>query len=153
MNWVKANDHCKGVGGKLVEIETEEENTALVEEIKKKGIKDKNFWMGLTDRTSEGDWIFETTSLEPSYKNWDDGEPNDPDDGQHDEDCAQIWNKERLTWSDVPCDKDDTSLWNNTEYRSFHALCEFPDSGGTSSSILPQSQLFTNILPYMIMKI
>ena len=33
MNWFEADDYCKGEGGKLVEIESEEENTALVEVI------------------------------------------------------------------------------------------------------------------------
>ena len=49
MNWFEANDHCKREGGKLVEIETEEENTALVEEGKRRGLKNRNIWIGLTD--------------------------------------------------------------------------------------------------------
>ena len=52
MSWFDANEHCKNEGGKLVEIDSEEENTALVEEITRRGYKDKNmnFWIGLTDR-------------------------------------------------------------------------------------------------------
>ena len=52
MNWFSANEHCKREGGKLVEIDSEEENTALVEEIMRKGYTDRNmnFWIGLTDR-------------------------------------------------------------------------------------------------------
>ena len=58
MNWFEANDHCKTEGGKLVEIDSKEENTALVEEMIKQGYtwKKMHFWMGLTDEGSEGEW-------------------------------------------------------------------------------------------------
>ena len=36
MSWSEANDHCKGEGGKLVEIDSKEENKILVEEIDRK---------------------------------------------------------------------------------------------------------------------
>ena len=36
MTWFFAKDHCEKEGGKLVEIDSEEENTALVEEINRK---------------------------------------------------------------------------------------------------------------------
>ena len=61
--WVEAIAHCKGEGGKLVEIDSEEENTALVEEMKRRGLKDRKFWIGLTDRESHGEWILETSRL------------------------------------------------------------------------------------------
>ena len=50
MSWFDANEHCKNEGGKLVEIDSEEENTALVEKINRRGYKNMNFWIGLTDR-------------------------------------------------------------------------------------------------------
>ena len=37
MTWYEAKDHCAGDGGKLVEIDSEEENAALVDEIKRRG--------------------------------------------------------------------------------------------------------------------
>ena len=48
MNWFDANDHCKTEGGKLVEIDSKEENTALVEEMIRQGYgwKNMHFWMG-----------------------------------------------------------------------------------------------------------
>ena len=137
MNWFEANDHCKGEGGKLVEIETEEENKALVEEMKRRGFKDKNFWMGLTDRKSEGDWRLETSEKNPTYNKWDAPKEPNSGDGTVDEVCAQIWNtwQFRGTWSDIPCEIDDTSVWNGT-YKSFHALCEFPYSGDSFSTVV-----------------
>ena len=37
MTWYAAKDRCKAKGGKLVEIDSEEENTALVNKINRKG--------------------------------------------------------------------------------------------------------------------
>ena len=34
MTWFEAKDHCQRKGAKLVEIDSEEENTALAEKIK-----------------------------------------------------------------------------------------------------------------------
>ena len=52
MSWFAANNYCKDLGAKLVEINSEEENAAIIEEIKR-GYKDKSmyFWIGFTDDT------------------------------------------------------------------------------------------------------
>ena len=76
MSWFAANAHCKRIGGKLVEIDSKEENAALVEEINKRGFTGINFWMGLTDLESEGDWRLASNGLEPQYENWHEGQPN-----------------------------------------------------------------------------
>ena len=51
MRWVKAKEFCHLLGAKLVEIDSPEENEAIVDEIKKHSwSKDKKqFWMGLTE--------------------------------------------------------------------------------------------------------
>ena len=41
MTWFAAKYHCERKGGKLVEIDSEEENTALVDEINRKGYDNK----------------------------------------------------------------------------------------------------------------
>ena len=52
MNWYAADNHCRRLGGQLVEIGSPEENEAILGEIRKRGFpkKGKQFWMGLTDR-------------------------------------------------------------------------------------------------------
>ena len=105
MNWKNAHNHCKSKGGKLVEIDSEEENTALVEEIKRREYTQKKmiFWIGLTDLGSEGDWRLASSGLKPSYEKWHEGEPNN---GYGNEDCASIgWIGWRDTWSDIICNQ------------------------------------------------
>ena len=58
MTWFEAKEHCEKEGGNLVEIDSEDENRALVEEINKRGYTERqmHFWMGLTDLEVDGDW-------------------------------------------------------------------------------------------------
>ena len=53
--WSEAKDHCESKGGKLVEINSEEENAALVEEINRRGYTNSkmHFWIGLSDVENE----------------------------------------------------------------------------------------------------
>ena len=115
MNWYDANIHCKSKGGKLVEVDSREENTALVDEMNRRHYKDKkmSFWIGLTDRESEGDWRLASNGLKPVYENWHRGQPNN---FGGNEDCAMIW---VTSFTDENC----TSSTNT--HTSMHALCEF----------------------------
>ena len=128
MSWFNAKDHCEGNGGKLVEIDSEEENTALVEEINRKGYKSRNmnFWIGLTDKRSEGDWILASNDLKPSFLKWADGEPRN----LSDTDCAVLrvgpidsW---KDTWAARSCNV--MSIINGAHQVHMHALCEFDPS-------------------------
>ena len=141
MNWKDAYNHCKSKGGNLVEIDSEEENTALVEEIKRKGYTERkvNFWIGLTDLGSEGDWRLASSGLKPSYMNWHEGEPNN---ANGDEDCAWIrignysdWND---TWSDINCKLSSFTL--TTHKYNMHALCELSHSTDQPSTGNPMAE-------------
>ena len=141
MNWYNANKHCKSKGGKLVEIDSKEENTVLVKEINRREYTGKNFWIGLTDQGSGGNWWLASSGLKPSYLNWHGGEPN----GRGNQNCARIrigpyadW---KDTWSDIGCAM--TFVTNKIPLSSYtymngqkvfktrnhkttmHALCEF----------------------------
>ena len=133
MTWFEANDHCKGKGAKLVEIDSEEENTALAEKINNRGYTDKNmnFWIGLPDVDNEGVWKLASDNSDATYLNWDSGQPNN---GGGNEDCARLrmgrpeW-KEK--WSDLRCDKDRSSY---NHYITLHALCEIENVSSTTTS-------------------
>jgi len=67
--WHKARDHCSSLGGHLVTIQDEAENTFI------HGIADTSFWLGAKDMVNEGYWVWVTG--EPwTYTNWASGEPN-----------------------------------------------------------------------------
>ena len=124
MTWFEAKDYCEGKGGKLVEIDSEEENTALVEEINRKGYTDRkmNFWIGLTDSKSEGDWRLASSGLRPSYLNWHEDQPNNVGGKEH---CARIssW-KEMDKWFDTDCNSD----------KGYPGICEFDPTTGNLST-------------------
>ena len=63
MNWYDANRFCRSQKAKLVEIESSRENREISEEIRGSGFKKqkKQFWLGLTDRRREGQWVYEST--------------------------------------------------------------------------------------------
>ena len=119
MNWWAANSYCKSGGEKLVEIDFEKENTALVEEINRSGYTGKNFWIGLTDWGTEGTWWLASGGLKATYEKWHVGGPN----GGVNQNCARIrigpnpdW---KDTWSDINCE----DMYHTKNY--MHALCEY----------------------------
>ena len=136
MNWFDANDLCKTEGGKLAEIDSKEENTALVEEMIKQGYTWKNmhFWMGLTDRGSEGDRRLKSNDMEPSFTKLGPSEPNNgPGSLLKDEKCAKLGGRVG-NWNDVDCFMNTTKIGIK---KSLHALCEFEDSVESSSTVNP----------------
>lgn len=120
MNWFAADTLCRKLGGQLVEIDTPEENKAVLAEIRKRGFprQRKQFWMGLTDRTSEGRWVLESNGEGPRFTNWDRRQPSNGWLWIWNEDCAYIKTNEK--WNDYSCTK--KKMWGWT----INALCEKP---------------------------
>ena len=134
MSWFEAIDYCKSVGGKLVEIDSEEENAAIVEEINRGGYKNRSrfFWIGLTDANKEGTWKLASNGSKATFLNWNSRQPDDYDGN---EDCAHLrtggcpdWILN--DWADLDCNKTMVKITCNfqteAEYEfSMNALCEF----------------------------
>jgi len=149
MSWFAANEHCKRQGGMLVEIDSEEENTTLVEEINRRGYTNRsmNFWIGLTDFESEGNWSLASDHSKPSYLNWHkNSEPNNGGGFLGNEDCAIIrigpkpsW---KDTWSDLRCKAETVHYWNDGQRQAYslHALCEFDPLKNNSLTECPSAQ-------------
>ena len=135
MTWFTAKNHCETKGGKLVEIDSKDENMALVGEINRGGYnviynntyinrrgyveRKMNFWIGLSDVKSEGNWRLASNNLNPSYLNWHKGEPSN----ETDQDCARLrivpYLPFKNTWSDINCKA------KAQGHFSLHALCEY----------------------------
>ena len=143
MSWFEANEHCKNRGAHLVEINSEEENAAIVEEIINGGQEEKNsyFWIGLTDSNKEGTWKLASNGAEATFLNWDGSFSNNPEPNNHDgnEHCAYIrsggcleWDKSG--WADIDCSKTMVAVqcYLRLEVLQFsmNALCEFEAETG-----------------------
>ncbi len=90
-SWTDAQAACVARGGGLVQIEDEAELAFLVNA----GVS--GTWLGLTDQSSEGTWLWADGSAVP-YTNWAEGEPNDSGGV---EDCADL--RGDGTWNDLDC--------------------------------------------------
>uniref|UniRef100_A0A3B3BZG4 C-type lectin domain-containing protein n=1 Tax=Oryzias melastigma TaxID=30732 RepID=A0A3B3BZG4_ORYME len=89
-SWQSSRDDCLGRGADLIIIDSREENqewsTVHARRV------DLRLWIGLSDRQSEGHWIWQDgTSLDESY--W-----------GRDEDCAEIkYINDVNSWNDLVC--------------------------------------------------
>jgi hypothetical protein len=70
---------------------------------------DVHFWLGLTDKDTEGVWRWYESNRIAPYLGWDSNEPNDVAGA---EDCAVLSWSNRNGWVDVPC------------ANNYRALCE-----------------------------
>merc|ERR1711997_369238 len=100
-NWPDANQFCKGRFSKLIEVETNEENDALVEEFIRKDWNSLKLepWLGLTDLKDEGTFLWSSSGQEANYTNWQPGQPNNY---VGNEPCVHYGGTNQ--WSDRPCD-------------------------------------------------
>ncbi len=80
-----------------------------------------NTWIGLTDRATEGTFVWDDGSA-LVYTNWGTGEPNNGGTGStYQEDCAIIAGaKVDKGWDDRPCDATEVPTSGN-----FAALCQY----------------------------
>nr|XP_053630187.1 collectin-12-like [Cherax quadricarinatus] len=66
-----------------------------------KSIQREAYWIGLTDRHKEGDWLLSDGSR-PSYFKWDKGQPNNYKKYDHDQDCVMLF---QGAWNDNQCNQ------------------------------------------------
>ena len=95
-SWADARKFCQGRGGDLVVITSQEQNQFLVDQ----GVG--NAYLAVSHAANEGTWEWVTGDA-LTYKNWNDGEPNDTVGAEN---CAMIYGSGDTAgkWNDAPCD-------------------------------------------------
>ena len=136
MTWFEAENYCRSEGGKLVEVNSEEENRVIDEKIMTGGYQSRNmwFWIGLTDKSEERTWRYASDGEIASFFNWDTHYPNNPEpnNANNNEDCALIRsggcrNWDHNGWADFDCEekKVRVSTCYPEKHYTVNALCEF----------------------------
>ncbi|XP_004318882.1 C-type lectin domain family 4 member E-like [Delphinus delphis] len=111
MTWTASLKNCSSMGAHLVVINTQEEQEFLYSRKPKR----KEFYIGLTDQVTEGQWQWvDGTPFTKSLSFWDIGEPNNI---VTVEDCATIRDSSnpRQNWNDMPC------------FFNMFRICEMPE--------------------------
>ena len=117
-NWSQARRDCARQGGRLVILEDAQENLAVGALVRV--WQDNPFWIGLSDRDTEGEWKWTNETL-LDYPGWGEGEPNDYGNG---EDCAHSnWRGDGV-WNDSRCGGGDAYV---CEFQGEGARCETRD--------------------------
>merc|ERR1712013_873081 len=109
VSWVEAMDVCDRMGGYLAEIQTQEQadliaSIAMVEE-SLTGVG--SWWIGLTDMSHEGRWMWSHSSTDSTYTDWLPGHPST--EPHNTDDCVSISMFDNLLWRNAPCYKNITA--------------------------------------------
>ena len=117
MSQPNAQKFCQAALSHLVEVNSREGNEAIMGEINRRDFRSRKveFWMGVTDRHSEGNWVLESTGESLPFTYWRDGEPDDGEEGN----CAH-WTSS-MKWNDDSCNYGHHILFRDYNY---NALCE-----------------------------
>ena len=74
-NWLEAQAEAVALGGHLVSINDSQEQAFIVATFLSGNANNNTYWTGLTDRDSEGTFVW-VTGEPVNYTNWNPGEPN-----------------------------------------------------------------------------
>ncbi|XP_066297291.1 C-type lectin domain family 4 member E-like [Branchiostoma lanceolatum] len=100
-NYTEARSACQAAGGHLALPKDQATNDFLVNQINDWYPPGFSVWFGLTDQVEEGTFVWEDgTPLGNGWSNW---SPEQPDDYQSVEDCAEWKHEYGYKWNDFPC--------------------------------------------------
>ncbi|XP_048733100.1 perlucin-like isoform X2 [Ostrea edulis] len=97
-SWVEATRMCELHGGYLAHIETAEEQTFMKQLLQR--VNDHQYWLGGSDWTIEGKWIWEPRGVAFNFTSWSHGEPDNRHNEQH---CLLLDTHSHNQWFDHDC--------------------------------------------------
>ena len=123
-SWYESKRQCKLSGGYLVEVDSQEEQDALIGEITARGWDGDThfgFWIGLTDIFHDGTWVWDNLGKPLDFSNWASGEPNNWHGIQH---CAVMkLAGESGKWDDIGCEAIKSGNFSDGD-NSLGLICE-----------------------------
>ena len=104
--WENAKEECEKWNATLVKVESHDENDFIKKKVlptNKYGTHD--YWIGLSDSASEGDWMWTDGTKLDTYKNWGHNQPNA---NKNNENCVVIriikpFRYRYGKWHDIQC--------------------------------------------------
>jgi hypothetical protein len=96
--WAAANTACINMNARLAVLDTAQKHAAA-----KQFAGARDTWIGLTDQTTEGTYVWSDPAVPFAFTAWD--PPNEPSNGQgvYQEDCIIIAGARAGDWDDRPC--------------------------------------------------
>ncbi|XP_058863057.1 low affinity immunoglobulin epsilon Fc receptor-like isoform X1 [Acipenser ruthenus] len=94
-NWMESKDECERKASHLIIIKDQDQLDFVFGQM-----KGNNFWIGLSDKDIEGNWIWVDGS-NVTIPFWSSGEPNN---ANTNEDCVEVL-PNQATWNDISCDQ------------------------------------------------
>ena len=104
--WSSARDECIKLGGILAIPRSLEENEFVVTLIP----DGKNAWIDCNDLETEGIWECREDNMEVTYKNWNDGQPDNHNTQQHCVIISREWGSGPHQWRDHECEDSELAL-------------------------------------------
>lgn len=107
--WADARYICQSAGGDLAIVDDCQDLTSIIQYINSavSPLPATGFWIGATDNTTEGEWVWQDGSMVPmGTPFWGrDGEgPLQPDDQFASQNCLELWARDRYYFNDVECE-------------------------------------------------
>ena len=109
LSWQAARSACQALGGDLATISNVEDDAAVLAAVQAEYNAGNwpssngygGAWIGASDATQEGTWVWTVDRNGSTYMNWGPGEPNN----SGEEDCVTIWEpgSRAGSWNDDDC--------------------------------------------------
>ena len=104
-SFYEAQSFCNINGGKVFEPRDENFMKNLLDYAKNNAIIDE-FWLGINDKSEEGQFVYASDNSTIKFENWKGGEPNNAENAEN---CVEVKTTDGF-WNDVSCHGDKNSI-------------------------------------------